>query len=296
MKSRKVILPILLISILALNLVVKFVEEDKLAQIYSNEILTVSGVFNEFASVSYDKFTPTEENVKVDNKIYGWGIKRMEEGKIPEPDPGTDKLIEKYNGRFIGDINEKYIYLTFDEGYENGFTPSILDTLKEYNVHATFFITGPYLQRHSELVKRMVDEGHEVANHTYSHPTMPEISNEKIREDIELLSDDFYKRFNVKMKYFRAPKGEYSERTLAVTNDMGYINLFWSFAYDDWYKDKQRGEKYTTDIVTKNLHNGAIILLHAVSNDNSAALPNIIKQARDKGYEFGNINDLFNDK
>ena len=94
------------------------------------------------------------------------------------------------------------------------------------------------------------------------------------------------------MKFLRPPKGEYSERSLAVTSKLGYVNVFWSFAYDDWYTDKQRGADYAYNIVMENIHNGAILLLHAVSRDNAEALDRIIKGVRQEGYEFGCLDEL----
>jgi len=193
----------------------------------------------------------------------------------------------------LGDTNNKKIYLTFDEGYENGYTGSILNTLKACNVPAVFFITGPYLKDHEELVERMIKEGHSVGNHTVNHPSLPSVSDQVIREEVTKLDNNFYQKFNEHMVFFRAPKGEYSERTLKITSDMGYVNLFWSLAYDDWYRDKVRGKEYAHDVITKNLHNGAIILLHAVSKDNKDALPDIIKSAREQGYEFGDCKKDF---
>lgn len=226
------------------------------------------------------------------NKLLSWGIKRKPDHGIPDADPGAPELLKKYNGIYIGDTSKKVIYLTFDEGYENGYTPKILDTLRDNNVKAVFFITGPYLKQHQDLVRRMVEEGHEVGNHTLHHPSLPTLSDSAIEEEVLGLDRAFHEKFGKHMKYLRPPKGEYSERTLAITQKLGYKNLFWSFAYDDWYRDKIRGKDYAYNIVMRNLHNGAILLLHAVSKDNADALDMIIKGAREKGYSFGVIDEL----
>lgn len=232
--------------------------------------------------------------LNTDNKeMLRWGIRRNKDHNIPYADPGTPELLKRYNSYYIGDKELKKIYLTFDEGYENGYTGNILDTLKKENVKAVFFITGPYLKDHSELVERMVKEGHSVGNHTVNHPSLPTIGDQKIKDEVKKLDYNFYEKFREHMIFFRAPKGEYSERTLKITNDMGYINLFWSLAYDDWYRDKVRGKEYAHEIITNNLHNGAIILMHAVSKDNADALPDIIKSARNMGYEFGDCKEDF---
>lgn len=226
------------------------------------------------------------------NKLLRWGIARSAEHGTPRADPGAPELLARYGGIYIGDTNQKYIYLTFDEGYENGYTAKILDVLRDNNAKAVFFITGPYLKEHQDLVRRMVEEGHIVGNHTVHHPSLPEKSDSDLEEEILGLDRVFHEKFGAHMKYLRPPKGEYSERTLALTQKLGYCNLFWSFAYADWYRDKVRGPQYTYDIVMRNLHNGAVLLLHAVSKDNADALEMIIRGAREKGYEIGCVDNI----
>ncbi len=224
----------------------------------------------------------------------GWGILRQPNGQTPKADPGANELLQKYGGMYIGDVSKNIIYLTFDEGYENGYTSKILDALRDNNVKAAFFITGPYLNEHQDLVRRMVEEGHTVGNHTIHHPSLPEKDDSQIEEEVLGLERAFSEKFGLKMKFLRPPKGEYSERSLNITSKLGYCNLFWSFAYDDWHRDKIRGPEYAYKKVISNLHNGGIILLHAVSKDNADALDMIIKGARASGYEFGNVEDLAN--
>lgn len=255
-----------------------------------------SQVFNKDVSQNLTNHTNFIEDIvlNVDSKeTLRWGIRRNKDHNLPSADNGAPELLKKYNSFYLGDTAKKKIYLTFDEGYENGYTPTILDTLKKEGVKAVFFITGPYLKDHSDLVERMIKEGHSVGNHTKNHPSLPQIDDEKVKSELKELDYEFYEKFNEHMKFFRAPKGEYSERTLKITNEMGYVNLFWSLAYDDWYQDKVRGREYAHKIVTDNLHNGAIILLHAVSPDNNEALPYIIKTARELGYEFGDCKEDF---
>ena len=229
---------------------------------------------------------------RLSNRLLRWGIARKPDNKTPDADPGAPELLKKYGGIYIGDITKKIIYLTFDEGYENGYTSKILDTLRDNNVKAVFFITGPYLKEHQDLVRRMVEEGHTVGNHTIHHPSLPSLQDDVVEEEVLGLDRAFSEKFGQHMKFLRPPMGEYSERTLALTQKLGYINTFWSFAYDDWYRDRHRGADYAYDIVMRNLHNGAILLLHAVSKDNAEALDRIIKGAKEKGYEIGDLNDL----
>ena len=223
-----------------------------------------------------------------------WGVLRQPDNKTPIADPGANEILTKYKGKYVGDTSQKIIYLTFDEGYENGYTGQILDVLKANNVKAAFFITGPYLKEHQDLVRRMVEEGHTIGNHTIHHPSLAEIGEAQIEEEVLGLDRAFSEKFGKRMVFLRPPKGEYTEQSLKITSKLGYVNLFWSFAYDDWHRDKIRGPKYAYDIVMRNLHNGEIMLLHAVSKDNADALDMIIKGVRSQGYEFGDVESLAN--
>ena len=255
---------------------------EDISSISSNEIGSILAQNNEYGEYS--------------NKLLRWGISRRENNQTPAADPGAPQLLSKYGALYLGSTEQKEIYLTFDEGYENGYTPKILDVLRENNVKAVFFITGPYLKDHQELVRRMVEEGHIVGNHTIHHPSLPEVGDNELEEEILGLDRTFYEKFGQHMNYLRPPKGEYSERTLSITQKLGYCNLFWSFAYDDWYRDRIRGPEYAYNIVMRNLHNGAVILLHAVSKDNADALDMIIKGIKENGYTIGNIDDIRPDK
>ncbi len=222
--------------------------------------------------------------------VEGWGFRRME-GARPEFTAAQEESMRTYNCMYMGKEDEG-IYLTFDEGYENGYTASILDTLREKGVKAAFFITSPYLTQHEDLVRRMVEEGHIVGNHTVNHPSLPGVTEDgALRAELSGLSDAFREKFGTEMKYLRPPKGEYNDRTLRITSEMGYTNVFWSFAYQDWERDKSRGKEYAYESVMKGLHGGAVILLHAVSKDNAQALGDIIDGAREKGYVFRTLDE-----
>lgn len=255
----------------------------------------ISGKLSE-GSISGEIKPDVSIKVNVDgqngNKFRSWGIARKPENQTPDADPGAPQILARYGGLYIGDTSKKEIFLTFDEGYENGYTPKILDVLKDNGVKGVFFITGPYLKDHQDLVKRMVEEGHTVGNHTIHHPSLPSLGDNELEEEVVGLDRAFHEKFGQHMKYLRPPKGEYSERSLAITQRLGYRNMFWSFAYDDWYRDKVRGADYAFNIVMRNLHNGSILLLHAVSKDNADALDRIIKGAREKGYQIGNVDDI----
>ena len=238
-----------------------------------------------------EKATATSASI-LSNKKIGWGIKRAENHVQPDLGSQNKALIEKYDGIAMGNNEEKYVYLTFDEGYEAGYTSKILDILKENDVKAAFFITGHYLNTQPELVKRMIDEGHIIGNHTINHYSMPEISNEKIKEEVMGLHSAVYEKFGYEMKYIRPPKGEYSENTVCYTNSLGYKTVMWSFAYDDWDEKKQGREEYGKEKILNNVHNGAVILLHATSKDNTNILDYCIKQIKKNGYEFKSLDEF----
>lgn len=224
--------------------------------------------------------------------LKSWGIARGKNGETPRADPGAPEILGRYNSIYLGDTEKKTIYLTFDEGYENGYTAKILDILCENDVKALFFITGPYLDKEDVLIRRMLDEGHGVGNHTINHKSLPLLDDKDMEEEVVGLDRRFYQKYGKNMMFLRPPKGEYSERSLEVTSKLGYINVFWSFAYDDWAVDRQRGREYAFEKVKQNLHNGEIMLLHAVSKDNCEALGSIIEYVRSAGYEFGDIFEL----
>ncbi|MGZ4163895.1 MAG: delta-lactam-biosynthetic de-N-acetylase, partial [Tumebacillaceae bacterium] len=182
---------------------------------------------------------------------------------------------------------------TFDNGYENGYTEKVLDVLKAKQVPATFFVTGQYIKDQPELLKRMVAEGHIIGNHSWSHPDVSQISNEKLKDELDKVKQAVTEVTGQKeMKYLRTPRGIFNERSLMYSKQLGYTNVFWSVAYKDWETKDQKGAQYAFDKVTAQLHPGAVILLHSVSKDNAEALGMIIDDARKKGYEFKSLDDI----
>lgn len=231
-------------------------------------------------------------NNSVSNKKIGWGIKRNDNHKQPDVGNENKKVLEQNNGICLGNSENKSIYLTFDEGYEAGYTKQILEILKENNVKATFFITAHYVNTQEELVKQMIDDGHIIGNHTVNHKCMPDLTEEEIRKEVLDLHQVIYEKFNYEMKYIRPPKGEFSERSLKVTNSLGYKTVMWSFAYEDWNEDKQPDESKSLQKILNNLHNGEIMLLHGNSKTNTNILDNMIKEAKNMGYEFKSLEEF----
>lgn len=227
------------------------------------------------------------------NASHDWYFKKNKEHRPSTTEPEYEKLLNRYGGVFQGDTNKKVIYLTFDNGYEQGYTEEILDVLNKKDVPATFFVTGHYLKSEPDLVKRMVKEGHIVGNHSWSHPDLTEVSNERLKRELKKV-EKLYTEITGKhdMRYLRPPRGVFSERTLALTQKLGYTNVFWSLAFLDWETDKQKGWKYSYRNVMEQIHPGAILLLHTVSKDNAKALPKIIESLREKGYKFKSLDYL----
>jgi peptidoglycan-N-acetylmuramic acid deacetylase len=225
---------------------------------------------------------------------YHFGFKKSKQGEPASiNEEGFRGIIQKHGAIFLGDTTQKELYLTFDNGYENGYTVKVLDVLKEKKVPAIFFVTGHYVKEQSELLKRMVNEGHLIGNHSWSHPDMTQISNDRIKMELDRVKEQVAQVTGQKeMRYVRPPKGIFSDRVLAVSKELGYTNVFWSIAYVDWEPKNQKGWRYAYDKVTSQFHPGAVILLHTVSRDNAEALGAIIDEAKRQGYTFKSLDQL----
>ncbi|SER57995.1 peptidoglycan-N-acetylmuramic acid deacetylase [Gracilibacillus ureilyticus] len=223
---------------------------------------------------------------------YGWGYKKATDNQ--PPDVGKYKaILDKYNSFYIDPSGEKNVYLTFDNGYEAGFTEQILDVLKEKKVPATFFLTGHYVDDKPDLVKRMLREGHIIGNHSDTHRDFTKLSKEELKEDIEILTNKLKKvSENAVVQYVRPPKGTFNEQSLQWANELGYTHVFWSLAFVDWNEGQEKGWEYAYNQVIDQIHPGAIILMHTVSKDNADALAPIIDELKKKGYKFKSLDDL----
>ena len=252
-------------------------------------ILTIFAVCT--AVVNNEKAVITSTRT-ISNKTIGWGIKRNNNHEQPDVGSQNKKILEENNGICLGNNDKKNVYLTFDEGYEAGYTPKILEILKNNNVKATFFITAHYVNTQEELVRQMISEGHIIGNHTVNHKSMPTLTDEQIKTEVMDLHQAMLEKFNYEMKYIRPPKGEYSERTIIETNKLGYKTVMWSFAYEDWNENQQPDEGKSKEKVLKNLHNGEIILLHGNSKTNTNILDSIIKETKNMGYEFKSLDEF----
>ena len=222
-----------------------------------------------------------------------WGLSFQQQGAPPIGNATAEDLA-RHNAYYVGDTAQKRIYLTFDAGYENGYTPAILDALKTQEVPAAFFVVGHYLESAPDLVRRMVAEGHTVANHTYSHPDMSAIADKTaFLHELSRVEEKYREITGQEMgKYYRPPQGKYSEQNLKMACEAGYTTFFWSLAYVDWYVDRQPTRQEALDKLTGRIHNGAVVLLHSTSATNAAVLEEVILKWKEMGYTFGTLAEL----
>ena len=222
-----------------------------------------------------------------------WGLGFGASGTAPTGNADAEYL-KQYNAYYLDNTSEKVIYLTFDAGYENGYTAPILDALKKHDVSATFFLVGNYLSTAPELVKRMVAEGHTVANHTASHPDMSRIAD-KTAFERELHSlETHYREITGQdmIKFYCPPQGKFNESNLKMAAELGYHTFFWSLAYVDWYVDDQPTHEQAFDKLLSRIHPGAIVLLHSTSRTNAEILDELLAKWKSMGYTFASLQDL----
>ncbi len=226
-------------------------------------------------------------------KEFGWFFKSGTGGSQPIVVDG-DKLPDEYGCLYLGNKNDKTVYLTFDAGYENGNVEKVLDILKKHSAPGAFFILPHLITSNTELVKRMADEGHLVCNHTKSHKNMARVTdyNEFVSETAGL--EEIYKEYTGRemSKYFRPPEGSYSEQMLKFCNKSGLTPVFWSFAYADWDNNNQMSVEKAFEKITSNLHNGMVMLLHPTSATNVAVLDRVLTYIEEQGYRFGTLDEL----
>jgi len=230
------------------------------------------------------------------NEEFSWWFRRNEEHKPSGSGEGFP--IEAYSAYYLDRTateEDKVFYITFDCGYENGFTPSILDTLKEKDVKAIFFVTKDFVVKNPEYVKRMKEEGHLVGNHTVRHLSSPTLTPEEMAEELYGVAVAMEEKTGYSIDpFFRTPMGEYSERVLKVVQDMGYTSAFWSIAYYDYDVNNQPGKDYVVDHFNTYHHNGCIALIHNISESNTQALGDVLDLLREAGYRFGTLTELGN--
>lgn len=249
------------------------------------KILTSAAAVFCTAVISLTTFAETDIN-SLDNSCRGYGQGReVDENNRPTGAAVFNDEMCRYDCYAMFD-DDKKICLTFDQGYENGYTEPILNTLKDKGVKAVFFVTGDYAERNTELVERMIDEGHTIGNHGMKHASLPTLSCGEAEKEIMSLHSFVKDKYGYEMRYFRPPCGEYSEKSMAICQKLGYKTLLWSFAYQDWDVNSQPDPAAAFERVSTAAHGGAIYLLHSVSATNAEILPKVIDSLREQGYEF----------
>ncbi|MCI6432120.1 MAG: polysaccharide deacetylase family protein [Oliverpabstia sp.] len=222
-----------------------------------------------------------------------WGLGFSQEGEKPTGNATADDL-KKYHAAYLDPTDDKVIYLTFDAGFENGNTPAILDALKKHNAPAVFFVVGNFLETSPDLVKRMVEEGHTVGNHTYHHPDMSQISDmESFAKELGEVEKLYQEITGTEMvKFYRPPQGKYSSKNLQMASELGYHTFFWSLAYVDWIQDQQPTKEQAFEKLIPRIHPGAVVLLHSTSSTNAEILDELLTKWEEMGYHFAPLSDL----
>ena len=226
-----------------------------------------------------------------------WGLSFRQEGAPPVGNADAAHL-RQHDAAYIGNTGEKVLYLTFDAGFENGFTAGILDTLKKHQVSAAFFLVGNYIEKNADLVRRMAAEGHIVGNHTMHHYDMSKLSDKaSFSKELTDLEDLYRQTVGQEMpRFYRPPQGIYSEENLKMAKELGYKTVFWSLAYVDWNQDAQPTAEQAFSKLLPRTHDGAVVLLHSTSKTNAEILDQLLTKWKDMGYRFGTIGELFSDK
>ena len=227
------------------------------------------------------------------NGMYG-NVSTTTDGRVN----GTNDYYNGYSGmdgQTYNGTEEKVLYLTFDAGYEAGYTEKILDVLKKHDVKAAFFVVGTYIENDPELVRRMAEEGHIVGNHTWHHYNMSQIADlQSFTRELQSVADAYREATGEEMPpYYRPPQGVYSEENLKMAKSLGYRTVFWSLAYVDWNRDAQPTPEQAYEKLLPRIHPGAVVLLHSTSATNAEILDDLLTKWADMGYRFGTLDELF---
>ena len=237
--------------------------------------------------------TPVSTSAAIPVSGSNWGLSFPVEGQAPAGNATREELAQ-YDAWFLGNTDEQVIYLTFDCGYENGYTEPILDALKKHNAPAAFFVVGNMIESAPDIIRRMAEEGHIVGNHTFHHPDMSAISDQAaFRRELEELETLYRDTVGDEMpRYYRPPQGKYSPENLAMAKELGYQTVLWSLAYVDWYVDDQPTAEQAYAKLLPRIHNGAVVLLHSTSRTNAEILDKLLTTWEEMGYRFASLEEL----
>ena len=239
--------------------------------------------------VSLSASAPAAVPASTDN----WGLSFPVEGQSPVGNATVEELAQ-YDTWYLGDTSQKIIYLTFDCGYENGYTESILDTLKKHNAPAAFFVVGNMIETAPDIIRRMAADGHIVGNHTYHHPDMSSIADQaSFQKELDSLAALYQETTGEELpRYYRPPQGKDNTENLRQAKELGYRTILWSLAYVDWYVDDQPTAEQAYAKLLPRIHNGAIVLLHSTSSTNAAILDDLLTKWEEMGYRFAPLTKL----
>lgn len=226
-----------------------------------------------------------------DTMLLPWQVYRKTDGNGTPRNNYSKMVLDDYNGLSYKRTTSREIFLTFDAGYESGRTEEFLNIVNECGIKVAFFITDSFWQKNSQLVKKMIDSGHIVGNHTVHHYDLTKLSEDEIKNELMLLHNKVLETYGYEMKYYRPPQGLFSEKVLKVTKQLGYRAVLWGFSYDDWDENNQKGEEYAKYMIFNNIRAGQVILLHANSQDNLSVLKEFIQYFQDKGYQFKSLDE-----
>lgn len=248
-------------------------------------VLWASGVFSRTPVYGSTPPTITRE--------YMWYYLPAGHGDQPLPMEKA-KFFKKYDVYYVGRTDEKVIYLTFDDCPENNNIPAILDVLEKHHATAAFFMTGSFVDRHPDIVRRMVADGYLVCNHTTHHIRVTALLDfEKFKAELSGIENSYKSITGSEMpKYFRPPQGKFSELSLKYTEKMGYTTVFWSFRYVDWELNSQPTEQKAFSTIINETHHGAIVLLHCQSKTNVKILDKVLDEWEHQGYTFQSLDYL----
>jgi len=229
----------------------------------------------------------------ISNQARSWWSGNKKDHTRPSGGYGIEEL-QKYGATFLGP-DEPVIYLTFDEGSNDTFVNEIVDVLNENQVKATFFLCRGFILDNPDLMKKLVASGHSVGNHTAHHVQMSRYANQEnyhlFVKEITDLEEAFYQVTGTRLdKVYREPKGEWSERSLAMIRDLGYKTFFYSADYLDW--NGEVSKEYAYQELMKRYHNGAIYLIHPQNKGNYLALDQFIKDMKNLGYRFDLVKNI----
>ena len=236
---------------------------------------------------------PAAGSAAVPASAGNWGLSFQTEGEAPVGN-ATQEYLSQYGAYYLGETDEKVLYLTFDCGYENGYTEQILDALKKHSAPAAFFVVGNMVETAPDIIRRMAAEGHIVGNHTYHHPDMSGISElNAFQRELDSLAELYQQTTGRALpRFYRPPQGKYSEENLKQAQALGYTTVFWSLAYVDWYTDNQPTPQQAYDKLLPRIHDGAIVLLHSTPRTNAEILDELLSKWEQMGYRFASLEEL----